>query len=361
MLMPRKYFYWTTGATFGLLLLVAALIFAVDPFVHYRAPGPFKLQFSAKTALQMIPGVLRHMEHDSVIVGDSMFINTDLADVRQHLGWNAVKATAGGSWPSALSRFMDIAFEREPPRHILLGLMIAGYAYPPDQIQFYLDPYLYEPKLWREPQYLLNRDIVTGALFRALQVTFGGGSKKYRERTRIDTMFASDLVADEARGYSEEIVRRWYLDKPPAPPPPAVITLDGMMAGLDANLLRHIRAHRDTHFDIVLPPYSKLNWYLARQKDNWDLMLDFHRLTLATLIAEPNVRVHDFQTVRDIVCNLDNYKDSVHHKPSINRRIIEHVAAADRVMTLDDIPVYLDDITRLGDPAEQPAWILQDK
>ncbi|MCL1888351.1 MAG: SGNH/GDSL hydrolase family protein, partial [Kiritimatiellaeota bacterium] len=61
---------------FGLLVLAAGLTVIVDPFLHYRAPRFFKPQFSAKNALQMIPGVLRHIPHDSVLIGDSMLINT---------------------------------------------------------------------------------------------------------------------------------------------------------------------------------------------------------------------------------------------------------------------------------------------
>ena len=360
MIKPRAYFFWSVGAILGLLLLAAALVAVVDPLVHYRAPGVFKLQFSAKNALRMIPGVLRHMPHDSVLVGDSMLINADLADVRELLGWDAVKATAGGSWPAATSRFMDIAFEAGAPRNILLNLQLQSHAYPADQIQFPLEPYLYEPRPWRELQYWWNRDILTGPLFHALQVTLGGGSKKYRQRASLDTMFASNLAADEHLEYGESILRAWHASKPPAPPRPAVTTVEGMMAGLDTNLLRHIRAHRETRFELVLPPNSKIYWHAARQRENWGILLDFHAAALAALIAEPNARVHDCQTVRHIVCDLDNYKDSVHHKPSINRWVLERVAAADRVMATNDIPAFLEAVTRLGDATNQPPWVLGD-
>jgi len=354
---PRAYLYWSAGSAVALLLLSAGLTILVDPFVRYRAPNFFKLQFSAKNALRMIPGVLLNMPHDSVLVGDSMLINTDLADVRELLGWNAVKATAGGSWPAATSRFMEIAFEKNTPQNILLTLQFPGYAYPADQIQFPLEPYLYDPRPWHEPRYWWNRDLPAGPLFRALQGTLGGGSKKYRQRAALDTMFASNLVADEDREYGEAVLRAWHASRPPAPPRPAVLTVEGMMAGLETNLLRHVRAHRATRFELVLPPNSCIYWHAARQRENWDTLLEFHATALSVLVIEPNVRVHDCQTVFEIVGNPGNYKDSVHHKPSVNHWVVERVAAADRVLSVENIPAFIEALTRLGDAANQPEWL----
>ena len=356
---PRKFFIRIVCAIYALLLLVAALVYTVDPSVRYRAPGFFKLQFSAKNALHMIPGVLRHMPHDSVIIGDSMMLNTDLADVRELLGWEAVKATAGGSWPAAHSRFLDIAFERDPPpRNILFGLTLHSYAHGADRVQFPLPEHLFEPRPWREPSYLWNFDVLTGPLYRSLQTTFGGGSTKHRRRTDLDIMFASNTVENENRQYGEDVFRRWHTGNPPMSSPPVVTTVEGMMAGLETNLLRHIRAHRGTRFELALSSFSQVHWHGAQKREHWPVLLDFNRAALAELISQPNVRVHDLQTVREIVCNLENYKDTVHHKPSINRWIIERVAAADRVMTTNDIPAFIEAITRLGDATNQPPWAL---
>jgi len=132
-----------------------------------------------------------------------------------------------------------------------------------------------------------------------------------------------------------------------------------MMAGLETNLLRHVRAHRGTRFELVLPPYSAIYWHAARRRDNWDALLEFHAAALAALVAEPNVRVHDCQTVREIVCDFSNYKDSVHHKPSVNRWLVRRVAAADRVLTVEGIPAFIEALTRLGDAAHQPDWLPQ--
>lgn len=355
----------TLGASLGMLALVAALVFAVDPFAHYRAPRFFKPQFAAKYALQMIPGVIRHMPHDTLVVGDSMMLNTDLADVRALLGWNAVKATAGGSWPSAMSRFLDIAFEpgarHAPPRNVIIGLGLTNFVYPHDVVQFDLPPSLYEPRPCREFQYLLNCDVITGPLPRAIQVTCGGGSKKYRKRADPDTMFASDLVEDENRPgkFGAGVVQAWLRSQRPSPPADSVTTVDGMCAGLDATILRHIRANPGTRFEIVLPPYSKIQWYFSTRKTNWPVMREFLAVALARLIAEPNVRVHGLQTRCDIVCNLDNYKDSVHHKPSINKWIIERIATGDAVLSIGGIPAYIDRLDAIGDPANQPGWVLE--
>ena len=346
------------GVASGLLLLAATLVFAVDPCARFRAPGRFKLQYPTKHALVMIPGLLRNLPRDSVVVGDSTLINTSLADVREILGWEAVKATANGSTPAALSRFMDIAFASGiPRRNILLGLHMPGYAHAADHVAFSLNPSFFEPRPWNLPGYLWNRDILADPLFHTLQTTLGGGKKSRRRRAEPDTMFVFEFPAEEDRYFGEAFIRGHLKSAKPQRPPDAH-TAGEMMDGLEANLLRHVRGHRETRFEIVLPPCSALQWHLARQQDNWPVLVEFQRAALAALIAERNVRVHNLQTDRAIVCDFSNYKDHIHYKPSINRWLLERVAAGDRVMSADDIPAFIEDTTRLGDAENLPAWLL---
>jgi len=305
----------------------------------------------------LIPGLLRNLPRDSVIVGDSMLINTTLSDVREILGWEAVKATANGSTPAALSRFMDIAFASRPRQNILLGLHLPGYAHDTDYLAFPLPPSFYEPRPWNLPGYLWNRDILTGILFRSIQTSLGGGKKTYLRRADPDTMFVFEFAHEEDRKFNEDILRE-NIRTAKFPRPPDVHTVEAMMSNLDANLLRHIREHRGTRFEIILPPCSAIQWHLAQRRENWPVLIDFHRDALAALIAEPNVRVHNLQTDLAIVCDFSNYKDHIHYKPSLNRWLLERVAARDRVMVADDIPAYLEAVTHLGDASLQPPWLL---
>jgi hypothetical protein len=170
-------------------------------------------------------------------------------------------------------------------------------------------------------------------------------------------MFVFEFAAEEDRHFNEAILRANIQNAKP-PKPPDVHTVGDMVHGFEINLLRHIRGNPGTRFEIILPPIPAILWHLAQKRDDWPLLLDFHRAALPALIAEPNVRVHNLQTDLDIVCDFSNYKDHIHYKPSINRWILERVAARDRVMAEADIPAFIETVTRLGDASLQPPWLL---
>jgi hypothetical protein len=49
----------------------------------------------------------------------------------------------------------------------------------------------------------------------------------------------------------------------------------------------------------------------------------------------PNVRLHDFRAAREITHDLGNYSDVIHHSPTIDLKVLSHLAAGDYVVTRD--------------------------
>ena len=60
--------------TFIWLILAAALVVWVDPFFQYHAPLA-DFPYLVDNQLTQNPGMAKHMEYDSVILGSSMTVN----------------------------------------------------------------------------------------------------------------------------------------------------------------------------------------------------------------------------------------------------------------------------------------------
>lgn len=115
--------------------------------------------------------------------------------------------------------------------------------------------------------------------------------------------------------------------------------------------LRDLR-QRGVDVDLVFPPYLNVMYYdwIERRTSNDPFapgsilpqMTGFKRCVL--LAARPfgsQVRVHTVDADLTITGDLANYKDSVHMlPPAAYRRVLQHVANGDSVLTLENFPAY---------------------
>ena len=65
-------------------------------------------------------------------------------------------------------------------------------------------------------------------------------------------------------------------------------------------------------------------------------MMAVYAYAIKTLLNYDNVKVYYFQDEKDIITNLDNYRDSCHHKPEYNRYMFECIRDAKKVITIED-------------------------
>ena len=97
-----------------------------------------------------------------------------------------------------------------------------------------------------------------------------------------------------------------------------------------------LRAHPDTEFDIFFPPYSILFWDKTARLGQTEAMLSALEQACNTLLTYDNVKLYGFLLDREIVENLDNYCDYVHHSGAVCRRILEKMAAGEDRLTAEN-------------------------
>lgn len=320
---PRRWFLVVFVVTLLILIFIGALVYVIDPFQVYRRPTLYKPVFIE--AYSSIPGIIRNYDYDSIVVGSSMSQNFRISDIRTLLGWKSIKLTPPGCRPATAKVFMTAAFNRKRIKNVLYSLDIPSYTKGIDTHHTPLPKYLYDESPWNDYLYLWNQTVISEGIVKVFKAV--SGRKRYRLKQNEDQMWSWD-VADGYRQYGAETVARKERTRGKAL---GGDTLDRSMPAemresLVVNQLNLIREHPQVSFVVFFPPYSIQAWYNARASGNLDVFLQFKRNACELLLACPNVRIFDFQSDRDIICNFDNYKDGTHFSPAISRLILERIA-----------------------------------
>ena len=349
-------------ASLAAVAFAALAVFFVDPYVRYRPPRFFKPLYTSANSRQMIPGVLRHFEYDSLVAGNSQSQNIPLAALRETLGWNAVKAASPACSPRALGQFLEIAFAArgEALTNVWFGINIASYAGTLDFGNDDTAAHLYDAGHWRDYKYLLDSGVILQRVPKSLWATLGFGGKHYALRANPDNMFMLDFDGENKRAFGEQPVRRDYLDDlARGARKRSAIDTKARMDDVASHVIRHARAHPRATFHAVLAPMTSLAWRRLALDNQLDGVLEFLDAMLRALMAEPNIRVIDAMSDTALATDLSLFRDTVHFSPAVDALLIAAVRDGSRDITERDIPAVLGRLRELSLHAAQPAWALE--
>jgi hypothetical protein len=314
-----------TGLAF-LLAAAAAVVHVVDPFQQYRLAQRWPPRFYPPLQRYVNPGLARNAEYDRIVIGSSMMENVVPADVDRALGGRTVSLCL-----SALSAYetrlvLESALAMRDVRHVIVSIDYNGLSGPPRQhlLDAPFPHHLYDRSPLNDFRYLLSGD----ALLRSLEIVSGARISWARYDPARPWFWG-----DEYRfGAAETVARLDPTDLNRDFRQPAR-TREGMRASFEENIVRVIRDHPRTRFSVVLPPYSILVWADFVQRGQLDVTLEFKRLLFDTLLALPNVEVHDFQADATIVSDLAHYKDIYHFSPEVSRELVRALATGSHRVT----------------------------
>lgn len=88
-----------------------------------------------------------------------------------------------------------------------------------------------------------------------------------------------------------------------------------------------LKNNENTEFLIYYPPYANIWWDYAKEYDCEETILEFKKYINNKVRNLKNVKLYDFQYEKNIVQNLNNYKDMVHFSPNISKKIAEDIRA----------------------------------
>ena len=349
--MKRK--HWailTLTGLVGAIVLLSALVIAVDPFQVYHPARAYMPPIDNTTQVYANAGIVRSYDYDSAIVGTSVTENFRPTQMDALLGGRFIKlcTSAGTAYNHAL--LLDLAFRTHSMRRVVYGLDVYSFIGETDATGSEVPLYLYDENPFNDVQYWLNRSVLGSFLPRCLRAW--GQRQDDSIRDSMYCWAGRDVYGADYALYTAQFT-------PPISERPADAFDGNVLSNLRENLLPFIEAHPETQFDIFFPPYSAAEWATMKSKGTLEAMLHVRELCYGALSGYDNVTVYDFAGREDWTLDLSNYKDTLHYGQWINDAMVEEIAAGRCTVTDDAAILAVNDAlrTRAGEQIDAGGWV----
>lgn len=321
------------------LLAVAAVIILIDPFFHYHAPLP-NYPYVVDDQVDMNPGLARHMDYDSILLGSSMTVNFDTSWFEDYMGLKTQKLSYNGAYPKDQSNIMDIVFDAkgDSVKQVFLGIDELNYSGGVDETKFPITEYLYDDNVLNDVSYIFNKTILLDYCMKPL----------------VDRSDASDwnMIYKpwwQPEHYQKALVLMYYTPADEVPDvTPTQDYIDAIEKNLSVNIIPHIEAHPETKFTVFYPPYSILYWYDAVRESRLDSIIAKYDYMTRRLLQYDNVEVFFFQNREDIICDLNNYADYTHYSVPVCELIVDSFESGKGRVTEDNLEAELEILRELA-------------
>lgn len=333
----KKALFCLFGYLVGGLLAVAIFIYCIDPFYHYHDAW-FDLPVVLENAVYQTSGAARNFTYDSVIVGTSMTENFHARWFDEEMGWNTVKLSYSGARTDDLRAILEQIFSREKaPENIVMDVNAYQLTVDPTSAYAVRPEYLYDQKLSTDVSYLYNQDVFLAAMKRIVDKANG-------RESNLDTAFCweeeeyfgMEKVLEVERGARAGLEYSWQTDT-------NMVGIELCNRNLE-NVLPFIEAHPETTFYIFYPPYSMLYWEREIMKGELEQIIEVFGHSIERFLEYENVKVFYFQNEKEIISDLNNYRDATHFRPQYNRYICECMNSGENQVTLNTYEEQLQDM-----------------
>lgn len=340
---PYKRWIIITGAFILLNFFLLGLFnFIVDPYQFYRK-AQYEPYFIENPYYQN-PGLARSYDYDTVIIGNSYSENFVPSFVNRTLGLKTIKLTAGGSSIREQHLILKVALETGKAKNVIWGLDILSLR---DGLVSYFPEYLYDKDPFNDYYYLLNYDAtknsckIVADYFGLLKINhmdidiLGNWNSNFK--------FGKDIVLSPYKKANKS-KRASRLNKKGSNS-----FYEDAMKNLDEYVISLIDQYKTATFHIVYPPHSILFFRKDLYENDEEAFKDYlamKRYIIEKLRDRRNVKIYDFQDVKEITFNLDNYKDSAHYHQRINEYVIESISKNRHLVTVHNIEEHLENLRR---------------
>lgn len=314
----------------ALLLLLAGICAAVDPFLRYRVRnGKYFLSTRFIT-----PGLIRNYDYDAAIIGSSFTQNFNMDSFRQKLSVKPLKVTLGGMTPTEIIEMHTLVKQAGKAKTVYLCL--------PDFLSddsgiSNFPPYLVTDSRTEEYRYLLGyeawmRYIPTDAGLALLDLMGIELPEKFRQVRSIDYL---DYWADDNPLVPGAL--KTYYTRPALPPydaDEAAQLTAAVCARIDA-FLAAMDLDDSIQYALFFTPYSALH-YCNMSENELEAYLCGKAYLVNALAMCDTVTVYDFQCM-DAVADLDNYCDQNHFGKHVNEMLVDHFSDGGYRVSADSI------------------------
>lgn len=331
----------------AVLILVALMVYWVDPWINYHKPlmDKFYYTLSMSSERKMNLGIAKTFDYDAAIVGTSMTENFKTSELDELFDVNSVKLCTSGANYKNLNEITEQALKSHPDTKMIIRVMDLSTIVEADGGGTLEDDtypmYLINDNPLDDINYLLNKEALLNYSMEMVINSLKGlepgitsfdayaNWEKYYEFGSPAVLAGHDkydIPEETGEGMSEDDIN--------------IVT-----GNIEERILSTIRNYPNTEFYLIFSPYSVALWGDWAQDGELLRRVESQRLA-AQLILESgceNVRLFSYSTQLDIVGNLDNYKDTGHYGGNVNSLMLHNMYSGEGLLTLENYEEYFDD------------------
>jgi len=327
------------------LLFVGSFNYVVDPYQQYRKASFYPMLFR-KNQRYVNPGLAKTYNYNSVLIGSSMSENFIISEIENNLQFGkTIKFCISGATSHEEYQILKTAFKHKNIENVLYSFDIYSFTGNPSRLRHgkILPSYLYDEIIFNDYQYLLNLDVVTASLRAVIKPFLDKKNLLYN----YNYMWQWQHEFEDKFG-KERVLNGWFANQGSSKKfQKELWRLEKLKLSFDLNLLSLIKDHPETEFILFYPPYSILTFYDWSKNGVLKSSIAFKHYVFEQIKKYDNVKLYDFQVAKEIILDLDNYRDYSHYHQKINTQILKEIKSNNYRVTDENIDNYSEKLLNL--------------
>lgn len=324
--MYKRFIAWFIIISIVFGLAVCSLVYVMDPLYLYHKLN--KDNFYGATERYQMPGLIKNMEYDTLLVGTSMGRNFVEEEVNK---WFNSKSF-NGSLPASTAReqrmVADLSVRNHRLKNMIWELNYYSFSNEPDWVEEGSSPfptYMYDDNVFNDIKYLLNPY--------SRKMAFITWTANQNKLTYHRDPYKLYKFGDEIEKYTIENSRE-RLENAAKRPINDAETAKIMMESFESNVVSFVEDNPEINFKFFFAPYSIV---IPVEFNKMDPMYTQERIKFKKYVYErlsqfENVDFYDFQDNKEVVYNVANYmSDGIHYYRYVNDWIIKELTTTKAV------------------------------
>lgn len=321
-----------------LLIGLGSVTVIVDPYFHYHAPLD-SLQYPIYSERYQNDGIVKHFDYDAIITGMSTAENFKASEFNELFNVQSVKVPYSAGSFREINENLLRAIEANPDiKYVLRGIDCGRLFEDKDAISYKDIPtYLYDRHLYNDVYYVFNKEILFTGTDRVFEYTDSG-----ELTTDFDTYCSWAAWYD----FGREAIEAAYERKTDKSEMSQMSEQDyeRMYGNVIQNIVNTVRDNPDITFFLYFSPNSIYYWDNLNQYGSLVSGIEAQKVATELLLQYDNVYLFSFFDEYDVICNPDNYKDTLHFTEDINSQILRWIHDGEHQLTKENYEEYYNNI-----------------
>ncbi|MFI3163950.1 MAG: hypothetical protein R3Y65_05915 [Bacillota bacterium] len=323
-----------------MLIVFAGIIVIVDPFFHYHEPNEIFGYIFCNARYQNY-GIAKNFDYDAIITGTSMTENFKSTEFDELFDVTSIKTSFSGEALRGISDYLKFALnENSEVKYVITSLDFYSIMSDKNALSYSDYPtYLYDYNILNDVNYVLNKSVMLSVVSRVLMNT--------QVEMNYVTTFDEYTNWSDYYSYGIEAVLNTY-ERGELSADVHEFTegeKNAVYDNLQQNIVSLALENPSVEFYLFIPPYS-IAWFdsmfiSGEMQKNIEVL----EYVTSILLECENVNIYSFFDEYEMICNLDNYKDTVHYNEDINSQILIWMHNEEHLLASDNYEEYFNEIS----------------